>query len=411
MTASTPVASLLEDVFIGRQPIFDRKLEIAAYELLYRRGMVPSAEIAGGDQATLEVILNAFVDIGLDAVTDHRPAFLNLTRAFLTGQHDLPFSPQQAVLEVLEDVTIDDTLVDSLRKLKNKGFRIALDDFVYSERAVPLLELADYVKLELPAIPPQALSRQVEQLRRYPVRLLAEKVETREDFEHCLKLGIDYFQGYFLSRPTVIQGQRVPPNRLVLLRLLAALQQPQAGIDEIEALIRQDLVLSYKLLKVINSPFYGLRTRVHSLRQATVLLGLRNVRAWASLIALAGQGDKPQALVQTAMIRARHCELLALAVQDPTPETFFTVGLFSLLDALLDLPLPDILAQLPLDGVVLAALLEHRGAAGAALRCAQAYENADWDGVGFAPLSPGQIREAYLEAVRWAQCASATLLT
>ncbi len=401
----------MQDLFVGRQPIYTRNLEIFGYELLYRSGPENRAGVTDGDQATSRVIVNAFLEIGLEHVVGDRIAFLNLTRSFLLDGGPVPFPRDRVILEVLEDIEIDRRLLESVQALAGAGYRIALDDFVFRPQARELLAAAEIVKLDVLALGREGIEREVRQLRGFPVHLLAEKVETREEFEYCSGLGFEYFQGYFLNRPHIVRGREIPANRLNALRLLARLQDPDAGAAEIERIVGLDVTLSYRLLRYINSAFFALPRKVDSIRQAVIYLGTRAIRTWVSLLVLAGLGDKPVSLMTTAMIRARMCELLALESGAPHPDTWFTVGLFSAVDALMDLPMEEVLTQLPFTDDIVAALLHREGPAGSALRCALAYERGAWEEADFPAVTPGRCTELHLDALAWADAATRTLGT
>lgn len=398
----------MQDIYIGRQPIFDRKLDVYAYELLFRSGTQNHAGEFDGDQATSQVIVNAFIEIGLDQIVGEQLAFINLTRSFVTSSAPLPFPKERVVLEILENIHPDADVIDGMRSLAAQGYSMALDDFVYNESLRPLLELAHIVKIDLMAIPREHLAEHVRQLRGYNIKLLAEKIETQEEFEHCKALGFDYFQGYFLSRPNIVQSQQLPPNRIAVLQLLSKLQDPESDTDEIEKLVSQDIALSYKLLRYINSAFFALPRKIDSIRQAVVYLGTQSIKTWVTLLVVAGLGNKPAELVTQAMQRAKMCELLAQTAKRPHTEAYFTVGLFSLLEALMDTPLEKILESLPFTEDIRNALLKQEGPYGEALACVIAYEKGDFMRAYFDRLAPSQMTDTYLASARWAdQSASA----
>jgi c-di-GMP phosphodiesterase len=398
----------MQDIYIGRQPIFDRDLKVYAYELLFRSGTQNHAGDFDGDQATSQVIVNAFIEIGLEQIVGPHPAFINLTRSFVTTSAQLPFPKDRVVLEVLEDIHPDAEVIAGVRNLAAQGYVIALDDFVFRDDLRPIIEYARIIKIDLMALSSEQLAEHVQLLRGYNVELLAEKIETQEEFEHCKQLGFDYFQGYFLSRPNIVQSTQLPPNRLAVLQLLAKLQDPQSDAADIETLISQDVALSYKLLRYINSAFFAFPKKIESLRQAVVYLGTQAIKTWVSLLVVAGLGNKPAELVSQAMQRAKMCELLAKTAKRPHTETYFTVGLFSLLEALMDTPLEKILESLPFTDEIRRALLQQEGLYGQALSCAIAYEKGDFLRAHFDRLAPSQMTDIYLASARWAdQSASA----
>jgi EAL and modified HD-GYP domain-containing signal transduction protein len=391
----------MHDVFVARQPIFDRQLKVYAYELLFRRADAQHANVIDGDQATSQVILNAFTVIGLDELVGPHLAFINMTRGFLLQDRRVPFPVDRVVLEVLESIEPDAEVVLALQDLSRQGYKLSLDDFIFNEALLPLVELADIIKVDVMALTPAQIRRHVEQLRPYKVQLLAEKVETRAQYELCHQLGFDYFQGYFLERPNVVRGTSIPTNRLPTLNLLAALHRPDVEVAELERIISQDVSLSYKLLRYLNSPLFALRRRIESIRQALIFIGANELRTWATLMALSTASDKPQELMSQLMVRGKMCELLARKLKLKTPANCFTIGLFSGLDSLLDAPLETILASLPLSDEVTAALLRHEGDGGRLLECVLSYEHGEWDRLAQTKLPAEVVIEAYLEALHW----------
>ncbi|HKK00695.1 MAG TPA: HDOD domain-containing protein [Desulfuromonadales bacterium] len=391
------------DVFIGRQPIYDRSLQIFAYELLYRCSEEKNyAEIVDGDLASAEVLVNAILEIGLDNIVGPHKAFFNFTRQVLLEKREFPLAVDQLVVEVLETVEPDAAVVDAVTALAKRGHTIALDDFVFREELKPLLDAADIVKLDVLALSRAQLVQHVEMLRSFPVKLLAEKVETLSDYEYCRDLGFDYFQGYFLSRPNIMYEKTIPANRLAALNLIAQLQEPGVELEDLERIISSDVTLSLKLLRSVNSVFYGLYKEVSSIRQAILYLGMRFIRNWATVLAMARLDDKPTALMTTALVRAKMCSSLHSSSDSEHEGLFFIVGLFSVLDALMDMPLSDILERLPLSQEVSAALLSHDGAAGRGLACTLAYEQGDWASVMESEFGNQATRNAYLSAIFWA---------
>jgi c-di-GMP phosphodiesterase len=389
------------EVFVGRQPIYTQQLDVFAYELLFRRGEMPHAGVTDGNQATAQVLVNTFLELGLDTLVGAKRAFVNLTRDFLLQDYSLVFPPDRVVLEVLEDIAVDDVLA-ALRNLSVQGYTIALDDFFYQEHLRPLVELADIIKIDVLASGRTTVAEQVELLRQYDVPLLAEKVETQEDFTYYKTLGFEYFQGYFFCRPDVVKGQRSPTNRLVILELLAKLQRPGTTFRELEALISRDVSLSYKVLRAANAAIYTQARKVESIHQALRLVGLTAMTNIVSLFLLANIDDKPHELLVTAMVRAKMCEQLARLMQQGNSATFFIVGLLSVLDAFMDRPMPDILPALPLADEIVAALLAHEGMLGATLHCVLAYEQGDWEAVHNLGCPRDLLVKTYLEALMWA---------
>lgn len=301
-------------------------------------------------------------------------------------------------------MTAEPAVLEALKNLSRGGHLIALDDFVLDDGLEPLVELADIVKVDVLELSQDEVRSQVEKLRRIKkLKLLAEKVETNEDYQFCRRLGFDYFQGYFFSKPQVVSGRRLPPGRLAMLRLMTELQRPDIDLGKLEEIIETDVNLCVKLLRQINSSFYSLLSEVKSIRQAIVYLGLIHIRNWACVVAMGSVDDKPQELMTMALIRAKMCELLCNDDDVDRRGMFFTVGLFSLLDSMFDSPMEEVLENLPLAREVNAALLERTGELGQALKCVENYEQADWAAVVESGYDEDRVRDAYIEAIEWSQ--------
>lgn len=392
----------MQDIFIGRQPIFDRHMRVYAYELLYRHGFVDRAIITDFDAASSEVVINSLIEVGLDRLVGTRKAFCNFTRGFLLKGAGIPFTTSQLVVEVLETVAPEPEVLEAIRSLSKSGHIIALDDFVVTDDLLPLVELADIIKIDVLELSREEIKNQVERLRSVKkLQLLAEKVETNEDFIFCRDLGFDYFQGYFFSKPQVVSGRKMPPSRLAMLRLMTELQRVDIDLTKLEEIIETDVNLSVKLLRQINSSFYSLLSEVKSIRQAIVYLGLIHIRNWACIVAMGSVDDKPQELMTMALVRAKMCELLADSDDGERKGMFFTVGLFSMLDSIFDTPMDEVLSNLPLTNEVNQALLEREGPLGKALECVESYEHASWDRVVMSGYEEKKVCDAYLEALDW----------
>jgi len=401
MDSPSPQAS--QDVFVGRQPIYGRRLELHAYELLYRGADIDYADFTEGDRATSQVLLNTFTEFGLERVVGGHLAFVNLTRGFIVGEYPLPVPRNQVVLEVLEDIEPDDEVIAGLRELRRRGFKIALDDFLYRPELEPMIELAHIIKVDVLDLDSEEIRERYEMLAPFRVKLLAEKIETRERFELCRELGFDYFQGYFLAKPNVVSGSSVPTNGVNLLRLMAEFQDPACGFERIHEIVRQDVTLSYKLLRHINSARYGMPRRIESIHETLVYLGLATVKNLACLFLLTSGTEQPHGLIVTSMMRAKMCEELAISAGKKDPHSFFTVGLFSTLDAMIGSSMSAILEKLPLAEEARAALLRFEGEIGEALLATLAYERGRWSEVSCFGLPLPEIKKAFITAVEWVE--------
>ena len=393
----------MSDIFIGRQPIYDRKLGVYAYELLFRSEQSNAADITDGDKATSDVIVNAFLEIGLDNIVNKRKAFINLTRSFFVNHQTISLPKDRVVLELLEDIEADDEVIEGVMRLSEQGYTIALDDFIYHESLKPLVKLANLIKIDIMSLDRNEIRDHVQALRKHPVKLVAEKVETQQDFDYCKDLGFDYFQGYFFAQPKVIRSRRLPNNRIAILKLLRRLQDPDITPDQFEDLVAQDVAFSYRILRYVNSAAYSLSRKIESIQQAVVIIGLQTIKSWTTLLAVSQVDNKPTELVVTAMVRGKMAEELARAEKYEGPDAFFTIGLFSALDALMDNTMEEILTQLPLAEHISNALLHHQGVHGEILSCVLAYERGEWEQVKSSTLSMSRIRDCYLSAVHWAE--------
>ena len=399
MTVAGSLASARAEVpvAVARQPILDRSEVIRGYELLYRP---TGAGALGPDGATSNVIVRALADIGLDALVGNHKAWVNVTREFLLEVRPLPLPAERAVIELLEGQAVDAELLEVLGELRAAGFQIALDDFRFDPGWEHLVEHADAIKVDIRELPGPALEQAVERLRRPGLYLLAEKVETRPEYEHCRALGFDAFQGYFFAEPVLVEGGTVPTHRLAGLAALA-----QAGDDatfeELERLISQDAGLAYKLVRLANSAYVGRRNAVGSVHGALTLMGTTNVRRWSMLLALAGLTDRPLHLLATGLLRARQCELLARRPVDPA--VAFTVGLFSILPALVGTAMEALVDGLPFDAAVSGALLELAGEEGALLAGALAFERGEFDACASFGIDLLEVAEAYRAALAWVE--------
>lgn len=399
----------MDHVLLGRQAIFDRQTRVCAYELLFRGEGAGDAVPLDTTQVTASVIVNAFVEFDVGRLIGPHRAFINVDDDFLRDGRPVPLPSERVVLEILETTTVDDEIVAAVRSLREAGFGIALDDFGFEPSWDPLLDLADVVKVDVRQHPIETLPARLDTLHGRPLQWLAEKVETREEYEALRDLGFDCFQGFFLERPLVIEGRRVPLAQLQAVRLLSELTKPDPDLRRLELLIGQDANLSHKLLRSVNSAMFALPHRVRSLREAIRLVGTHAIARWASMVALGALSTKPNALLQAALVRARTCELLARAASQAAPETYFMVGLLSMLDALLDVDMAEAVAGLPLDDEVAAALVHHTGPLGDALRCAIDSERWRPDGLCFGTLGPMDVNAAYVDALVWSAEASSTV--
>lgn len=372
------------------------------YELLYRARDADHAEVVNGDEASVQVILNSFINIGIDRLVGSALAFVNVPEALVLNDGMLPMFHEQTVLELLDANVPQVEMLTGIRRLRARGFRIALNEIHDAAAMHPLLELADFIKVNVQAWGATALARQVAQLRAYPAKLIAEKVESPDQYRECKALGFDYFQGYFFCRPETLEEKTPAPSKIVVLTLLQQLADSRTSMESLQATLANDVSLSYKLLRYANSAAFGQRREIESLKDAIVLVGLNMLRNWAALVLLNNvSAGKPMELMKVGMIRARMCEQLARHGHPAIHPQMFIVGLFSVLDAIMDLPMDALLDHLSLNASVKFALLEHDGEAGQLLQQVLWYEQGDWDALIATRVDRKELIRAYIEAVQW----------
>lgn len=394
-------------VYIARQPILDTAGAVFGYELLYRSGIQAETCTDASDVTAVRALNDAVIALGLETLTGGLPAFINMTRHLLLGDFVSLLSPNAVVLEVLETVTVDAEVFEVCKDLHSRGYRLALDDFVPGSDAEQLLPFAGIVKVDVLAIP-EASRRQLRRTLPAHIKLLAEKVETREMYAESRDAGYELFQGYHFCRPTTFAAGAISSKRLASAQLLAALNQPGVTTRSIEDLIKRDPSLTYRVLRCVNSAAFGVKRRVQSIHQAIVLLGLDRVRQWASIWAMAGLNDNARSeLVSIAVLRARTCELLARdrPGQDDAA-AFFLLGLCSLLDVMLGRPMAEAVDAMPIAVSVCDALLGEANEERMILDAVIAYERGQWELSRELSASAGleshSLPAAYADALQWA---------
>jgi c-di-GMP-related signal transduction protein len=398
------------EVFVARQPIFDRNRKVWAYELLFRSDAnATRCEGIEASSATRQVISNGMLSIGWDKLLRGKHACINFGRDMLMQDIYSSLPSKQTVIELTEDIEPDAEVVEAVRAIRARGYRIALDDFQPSPRMAPFIELANMIKVEMCTPKPQ----QEVMLREFHSRgihMLSEKVETDADYRWALRAGYDYFQGHFFARPAVMQGTQIPAVKIHCLRLIQEAHRPELDFNRLSTLISQDVSFSYKLMRYANSARFGRQTKIHSIRRALVVLGEYGIRKWIAIAALHTiADDKPGELITQSLVRGRFCELLAVASGQSVEDQAFLVGLFSMLDALLDRPLGDVIQDLglaPALDSVLRGKAPEDNILNRIYTMVRQYELGDWDTVerlaGHLSIPSGLVGAAYREALPWA---------
>jgi EAL and modified HD-GYP domain-containing signal transduction protein len=397
------------DVYVARQPILDKRLNTFGYELLFRGGPDNFFPEIDGDTASSTVLSNTFLGIGIEQLTGGKKAFINFTRNLLLKQIPCLFSPTILISEVVETIEPDEDLLAAITQMNRNGCHFALDDFIFHEKFEPLMRVAAIVKIDIQQTPLKEAKQLIDQLADRPTKFLAEKVETKEEYAETLDLGFSYFQGYFFSKPEIIKQRSIAPSKIRLLQIIGELNRDDADVDvnQIENLIKSDVFLSYRLLQYMNSAFYHLPNKIHSIRRAIVYLGLIEVRKLVTLLATAKLADsKPSELIRTSVLRAKLCELAGQTgcYQGDLSELFL-LGLFSLIDAILDTEMELIINQLPISERLKLALINKEGELAYYLELVFCYERGMWDNCPDLSdgSSPIQLTiEEYTEAISWA---------
>ena len=406
-----PVDRNIMEVFVARQAIFDRRLKVYGYELLFRP--CQDCDSAGDTDSTssLQVITNSFCSIGVEKLLAGTRAFINFPEDLLSDGRAFSLPPSSTVIEILESVKPVPSVISACRTLRERGYTLALDDFFHLNDWDELTDLVSVIKVDFRAT---TIGEQEALAKRYSargIRMLAEKIETTEEFQRACAMGYQYFQGYFFARPVIVSRREIPGSKLGYLRVLQEVHRPELELLALEALIQREVSLASKLLRYINSSMFGWINPVQSIRQALALLGEQEIRNWISLAALPALAcDKPDELIRTALVRARFSELLAHWAQlGHRKADLFLLGLFSLLDAMLNRPLAEILAELRLSGDIADALLG-TGSANQSLAGVYAlvreYEAGDWEALSDTAarlrVPKEMITDLYLEAIAWA---------
>jgi len=368
------------NVFVARQPILDGKGKVMGYELLFRNGIENQFNAISGDKATISVMVDSVFSFGLPSLTNGKKAFLNFTANLLLKQVPTALPQNLAVIEILEDVAPDENILQACEKLKQQGYTLALDDYVYVPSRDPFISLVEIIKVDLMKNSRAQCEQIIKRNRGSTLKFLAEKVETLEEFEWAKAMGFDFFQGYYFSRPTIFTTKDIPVSQHNQLLLFGDLTNLDLDFDQLEIILKRDVSLTVKFLKMLNSSFYGYKSKITSIRQALTLLGLNEVKKWISLILVKDLlGDKPEEILAMSLHRAIFGELIAKKIcLTAQSSTVFLAGLLSMVDTLLHHPMEEILSDLPILDEVKQALLGARNVIRDILDLIIAYETGNW---------------------------------
>ncbi len=391
--------------YVARQPIFDREEKVFGYELLFRNGLVNA--FSGDTDEASRATLDRSLLMGLDVLCDGRRAFVNCTRDTLIKGLVTLLPSISTVVEILEDVPPDPDVLAACRSLKEAGYMLALDDYIAGDKREPLAEIADIIKVDLQLTTEEQRLTLIRQYGPWRCRMLAEKVETHADFERSRDHGFVYFQGYFFRRPEMLNTHDMPANRLHYRRMLQEVSRPGINIAGLETLIRAEASICYRLLRYLNSSIFGFKSEIHSVRHALSMLGEREVRRWVRLVVAVGAGeDKTSDLVLSALVRGRFGELLAPRVKHGDSDLFL-LWLLSLIDAMLEMPMGEILERIPLDHETKAGLLGQPSLLRPVYQLMLARESGEWEAVAALCrslcLESEEVAGFYWQAQQWAR--------
>ena len=398
------------DIFVARQPIFDRQQRIYGYELLYRAGMDNFFNAANPDDATLAVIRNVMLVLGSENLSGGKRVFVNFTKSLLLSETPSFLPKNRSVIEILEDVEVDEELLAVCQDLKNHGYQLALDDFIWEgNEPNPLTEVVHFIKVDFRNTLPQDRKAIAEFFNKKGVELLAEKTETRQEFQEALAMGFSYFQGYFFSKPEIISGKDIPGYKLHYLRILKEVCREDIDFKNLQEIIERDPPLCLKILTYLNSAFFGLRYEITSIGHALALLGEKEIRRWASLAILVHLGkDQPTELMRLSILRAKFCESLAPKFGLSSHESkLFLMGLLSFMDVFWERPLEEILEYIPLAKEIKQALLGQENIYRRVLDLVVHYEKGDWESVSQLlsqlNLAESDLPEIYTRVIEFAE--------
>lgn len=373
-------------VFVARQPIFNMNEDIIAYELLYRSSEVNAFPNINGDQATADVIINSFMNIGMDELSNGRPCFINFTKNLLELRLPTYFQPRDIVVEILESVVPNEEIIDICKELKELGYKIALDDFIYNDDNpyfYNYLNYTDIIKVDILNTSLEIRNKIEIMARLMNKKLLAEKVETRKEYEELKTRGYDYFQGYFFSKPAILSTHDIPTYFHSYIEIIKNLSMIEPNVEVIADLIERDLSLSHKLLKLINSTAFRPQIKIHSIKQAIVLLGLIEIQKWVYVLSvrdhLIRKSEMSDEVIRISLTRGKMCEsVVQLGKVSSTPAGYFMTGMFSLMDTITGAPMEKVLKDLPLNDEISHALMGHENQYKQVLDLVIAVEKGEW---------------------------------
>lgn len=395
------------EVFVARQPIFDRKQRIVAYELLFRNNSNSNFAQANGDAATYEVMVNSFILIGLNLLTDGKTAFVNFTENSILNEIPTLLPKENLTVEILESVKPSAAVIEACKVLKSKGYTLALDDFEYDSSFDQLINLVDIIKVDFILTRGSERRTIIEKFKGKGIKFLAEKVETKEEYCEAIEMGYSYFQGYFFSRPTILKSNDIPINNATKINTIRKLNNSNIDIDDIEQIVKRDMSLSYKIFKYANSSYFGFKDKPKSIKQILVLLGKKESIKWLNLVMLTQFQVKENGhFIRLSLIRARFCELICMNTYNPEKSSeAFIMGMFSTIDSVLGKDMEDALNELAVTDEVKVALLGRESFLRYILNAALCYEEGQWGNFSTCckkiKIDENHVPNYYVKSLEW----------
>ncbi len=399
------------EIYVARQPIFDKNKKIYGYELLFRDGMTNAFPDIDGDTATSKLLSDTFFNIGIKQISGKNISFINFTENLLINKIPSLFPKESIMVEILEDVEAKEDVVKACRELSEKGYLFALDDFIYNSDLQPLIDLASVIKFDFILTPINEIQEILDKLVFPHLNFLAEKIETYDEFSNALEMGFSYFQGYFFSKPEILTSSEIAPSKISLLQIINEINRKDFSFDRLEKFISSDVSISYKLLRYINSAYFKRLQEITSIKHALVFLGERETKQFISLVAIAGlSSDKPDELIRSSIIRARLCELIGKECNFPDTSELFLLGLLSHIDAMLDKGMGKIMEDLPISKKIKIALIDGEGELSDYIKLVSCYETGDWECcsllTGKIGIAEEKLPQYYMDAIGWADALS-----
>jgi c-di-GMP phosphodiesterase len=396
-------------LFVVRQPVFDSNSTVVLYDLLYTSYEAGNPFFTDEEKLTAHQILDTFVDIGIDLLFENKRACFTLTHSFIQKKYPIQLPPDRVLLRFYTNIVENEESL-YLRNLAQNGYKMVLECTGDTKEIMPFLDFVSYIRIDIEEFGFERLKKMLFAIRKPNLTLWAHNIRTKDIFNHCRSAGFELFQGDFITQPEIVHGRGLTESTYSIVALLNKLQSFKTDFSELEEIISRDVSLSYKFMRLLNSPLYAPSGNIKSIRQGLVYMGLKGIRNWASLMFIVRVYSKPQELTIRAMFRAKMCELLAVELEKVDRDAAFTVGLFSLIDSLLDVPMEQILSSLPFNEEIVSALMRKEGIFGKILECTLACERADWKGTLALGLKPEVIKKCYMGSIDWVKSVKDLLL-